>query len=266
MKLNSKVFILFLILFITSCGGDKQKLEVVATVNDAPILLKEFQKEISIQSRRDPTFKITSQTLENHLDTTIEKKLMIQEAMKMGLSEREQFVETIKTFWEQTLIRELIDVKSKEWADRIFVTEDEIQKQYQRMQYAPTLKVVRTEEKDKAEDVRERMLKGEQITGEETIGPLFSENDDVSHHILHNAFEISVGEVRIFEDKKGYIVIYVINKDKTPVPPLKDIHSQVKALLLERKKQKAMEDWFDGVKKSAIIEINTPLLKKIVHE
>lgn len=260
------ILLFILILFITACGGDKQKIEAIATVNDAPIPLKEFQKEISIQSRRNPSFKITSQTLENHLDTTIDKKLMIQEAMKMGLSEREQFVETIKTFWEQTLIRELIDVKSKEWADRIFVTEDEIEKQYQRMQYAPTLKIVKTEEKEKAEDVRLKMLKGEQITGEETIGPLFSEDDDVSPHILHNAFDISVGEARIFEDKKGYIVIYVINKDKAPVPPLKDIHSQVKALLLERKKQEAMDDWFDGVKKSAKIEINTPLLKKIAHE
>ncbi|MBI3582871.1 MAG: SurA N-terminal domain-containing protein [Nitrospinae bacterium] len=188
MKLNSRVFILFFILFITSCGKDKQKLEAIATVNDAPILLKEFQKEISIQSRRNPSFKITSQTLENHLDTTIEKKLMIQEAMKMGLSEREQFVETIKTFWEQTLIRELIDVKSKEWADRIFVTEDEIQKQYQRMEYT------------------------------------------------------------------------------TPIPQLKDVYNEIKSALLEQKRQKAMEDWFDGVKKSAIIEINTPLLKKISHE
>lgn len=182
------ILLFILILFITACGGDKQKVEAIATVNDTPILLKDFQKEISIQSKRNPSFKITPQTLENHLDTTIDKKLMIQEAMKMGLSEREQFVETIKTFWEQTLIRELIDVKSKEWADKIFVTEEEIEKQYQRMEYPP------------------------------------------------------------------------------PIPPLKDVYNEIKATLLEQKRQKAMEDWFDGVKKSAIIEINTPLLKKIAHE
>lgn len=188
MKLNSMVFILFFILFITACGGDKQKLEAIATVNNAPILLKDFQKEISIQSKRNPSFKITPQTLENHLDTTIDKKLMIQEAMKMGLSEREQFVETIKTFWEQTLIRELIDVKSKEWADRIFVTEDEIEKQYQRMEYTP------------------------------------------------------------------------------PIPSLKDVYNEIKSAMLEQKRQKAIDDWFDGVKKSAKIEVNKSLLEKIAHE
>ena len=120
-----------LISIIASCGGQKQHEEAVATVNGAPVLMKEFQKDLAIYANRNPDFKLDTKSVEDHLDMFIDKQLMIQEAMKMGLAEDERFLETIKRFWEQTLIRELIDAKSSEWRDKLFVTEDEIQNHYQ---------------------------------------------------------------------------------------------------------------------------------------
>jgi hypothetical protein len=120
-----------LIPIFTSCGGQKRHEETVATVNGAPVLLKEFQKDLAIYANRNPDFKLDAKSVEDHLDMFIDKQLMIQEAMKMGLAEDERFLETIKRFWEQTLIRELIDAKSMEWRDKLFVTEDEIQSYYQ---------------------------------------------------------------------------------------------------------------------------------------
>ncbi len=120
-----------LISIITSCGGQKQNEEAVATVNGAPVSLKEFQKDLAIYAKRNPGFKLDTKSVEDHLDMFIDKQLMIQEAMKMGLAKDDRFLETIKRFWEQTLIRELIDAKSSEWRDRLFVTEDEIQRYYE---------------------------------------------------------------------------------------------------------------------------------------
>lgn len=264
-KIVYRVSIIFILaLFITSCGGDKQKTEAIAMVNDAPVLLKEFQKEISIQSKKNPAFKITSKTLQEQLDIMIDKKLMLQEAMKMGLAENERFVDTIKTFWEQTLIRELIDAKMKEWGDRIFVTDEDVQKTYQRMQYAPIVKLLKVENKEKAEAARQRMLKGEKIEGEETIGPLSSE--DIKIDILNNAFDMAQGEAKIFEYENGYLVLYLIKKEKTSVPLLKDIYNQIKQSVLEQKKEKALEQWLKDIKKSAQIQVNTQILKKAANE
>jgi len=125
-----------LISIITSCGGQKQNEEAVATVNGAPVLLKEFQKDLAIYANRNPDFKLDTQSVEDHLDMFIDKQLMIQEATKMGLAKDDRFLETIKRFWEQTLIRELIDAKSSEWRDKLFVTEDEIQSHYQEIKSA----------------------------------------------------------------------------------------------------------------------------------
>lgn len=260
------LFILFLLLpfFFTACGRSSQHQEAVASVNDAPVFLEEFQKEISLLSKRDPDFKITPQTLEGQLSTIIDKKLLLQEARNKGLTEDERFIETIKAFWEQTLIRGLVELKTREWGDKLFVTEDEIQKHYQRMQYMPVMKLAKVKDKGLAEEIKKKMMKGVKFDGEETIGPLFIE--DVKSEALFKAFDMNIGEVNIYEDNGDYFVAHVVKREKISTPPLKAVYSRIKTFLLEQKRQTAMEEWLREVKGSAKININTQLLKEIDRE
>lgn len=119
-------------LIILGCSkeytGDE---DFIATVNKEPIKLKDFQRELAIRSKQNPAYKITPQAIDEQLNTIIDRRLMIQEAMKSGLANSDDFVRTIQTFWEQTLIRELIEAKNHEWEDRLFVTEQEINEYYE---------------------------------------------------------------------------------------------------------------------------------------
>ncbi|MBI3377098.1 MAG: hypothetical protein HY035_01665 [Nitrospirae bacterium] len=252
-------FIFLSVLLIAACKDKKQEQKVIATVNDTPITLAEFEKEIASYSKRQPMFKMTPEAIENHLKTIIEKKLMIHEAMKKGLAEDERFIDTIKTFWEQTLIRELINTKNKEWADRFFVTENEIQKQYKRMQYRMVVIAVRAGNKEEAEAIKKKMKKGEHIEGGETIVPHFCE--DTKLLPLQNAFDMQKGEIKFFSSDGEYIVIRVVKKEKIMLLPLKDIQEKIKESLVEQKKQKAMAEWMEELKKSSKINIDTALLK-----
>ena len=151
-KRSKVLFVILSVLLIpvfTSCGGQEQHKDAVATVNGAAIPMQEFQKELAVYANRNPGFKLNTESVEEHLNMLIDKQIMIREATKMGLAEDERFLETIKIFWEQTLIRELIDAKSREWSSRLFVTEDEILGYYQEMKPGltprPLLKDVRDE-------------------------------------------------------------------------------------------------------------------------
>ena len=144
-----------LIPVIASCGGQKQHKDAVATVNGAPVPMQEFQRELAIYANRNPDFKLNAGSVEEHLNMVIDKQLMIQEAMKMGLAEDERFLETIKRFWEQTLIRELIDARSREWSGKLFVTEDEILGYYQEIKPGLTAKPLL---KDVREEIRLSLL------------------------------------------------------------------------------------------------------------
>lgn len=189
---------------------------------------------------------------------------MIQEGVKKGITKDERFVETIKTFWEQTLIRELLDAKNREWAERLFVTENEIRKEYERMLYRPRLSIVKAETKQAADEITKVMQRGKRPTGEETVGPLFYE--DVKSSPLANAFDMKAGEVKAFAADGKYIVIRVTEKKAMQMPPLKEAYNRIQESILAQKKQKAVAEWIEAVRKSAKINIDSEKLQAAAHE
>jgi len=123
-------------IFIYGCTkGKGDESNIVATINNEPIKLEDFQREMALRSKQDPSYKITPQAIDEQIDTIIDRRLMIQEATKMGLTSNKDFVRTIQTFWEQTLIRELIEAKNREWEKRLFVSEKDIEDYYEKMQH-----------------------------------------------------------------------------------------------------------------------------------
>jgi hypothetical protein len=52
----------------------------------------------------------------------------------MGLDQQEKFMRVIERYWESTLIRNLIELKSEEIQKRILVSEEEIKDYYKQME------------------------------------------------------------------------------------------------------------------------------------
>lgn len=125
-------------LALLACSfGTAEKEKAVATVNGAPITTAELQQEVTGYGKNNP---VTRHTVDDQLKLMIEQKLLIQEAIKMGISEDKRFVETIKAFWEQTIIRNLIEAKTGELSGKIFVTDQEIANEYERMKFRPRIR------------------------------------------------------------------------------------------------------------------------------
>lgn len=129
--------VVLVILILSACTKTKAPSRptegVLATVNGEPIYLKDFKRELALKVKQDPTFKITPQTMQDVLELMVNRHLIIQEAMKKRLAEEDRFVNTIRIFWEQTLTRDFIDYKNKEFEAYIYVTEDEIKNYYERL-------------------------------------------------------------------------------------------------------------------------------------
>lgn len=259
------VVLCFLSALFSACSRGTEGQERVATVNDAPLFLKDFEEEVSLATRRDPTFRITPQALEDLLRTGIDRKLMIQEAVKRGLAEDERFVETIKTFWEQTLIRELIGAKTKELGDRFFVTDDEIKRHYERMRWKLTLRVVSRAAETEATEAEERMKRGERVPGEEVMGPLLLEDIRLANP-LYNAFALSTGDAGVWKTRGRYFVAVVAKKETAGVPELNEVYARIRDSLLEQKREKAFDIWLDTLRESAKIDINREVLGRVAND
>lgn len=115
------IYILLLAFTLTGCSHSKDASEnqkpagaVIATVNGEKITSADLKKEIAFRKRVDPSFEATPETLSDQIDVMVYRRVLIQEAMRRGLAERETFVGTLRNFWEQTLIKELMDEMSRE--------------------------------------------------------------------------------------------------------------------------------------------------------
>ena len=129
---STLLFTIILTLFFSGCSKERNISEKsVATVNKEIISLKNFQRDLAVKAKQNPSYQVNEETVQEQLNSSLDRRLMIQEAMKMGLANHEDFVRTIQIFWEQTLIRELIETKNHEWKDRLFVTDDEVRSYYE---------------------------------------------------------------------------------------------------------------------------------------
>jgi parvulin-like peptidyl-prolyl isomerase len=254
---------LFVTLALMACSsGTTEKEKVVAKVNGAAVTAAELQREIEGYGKNNP---ITRHTIDDRLQLIIEQKLLIQEAVRMGIPEDKKFVETIKTFWEQTIIRNLIEAKSAELSGKIFVTEQEIANEYDKMKYRPRIRAVRgVRTKEDAAAVVRQMQGGKRIDGEEIIGPMFYE--DVKGSPLADAFDMKEGQTEAFDAAGEHIVIGVIDRESIPLPPLKELEKRIRESILVQKRQKALADWIAVVKKNAEVEIDESELRRIGHE
>lgn len=248
--------------FLACSGGTAEQEKVVASVNGSAITVAELQKKVAGSGRSGP---VTRHSVDDQLHLLIEHKLLIQEAVKLGISEDKKFIETIKTFWEQTIIRNLIEAKTGEWSSKIFATDQEIEKEYEKMKCRARIRAVRgARTKEEAEAIARRMQGGKSVAGEEVIGPLFYE--DVKGSPLANAFELKEGQPAVFMADEEHIVLCVIERETLPIPPLKEISKRIRESILVQKRQNALAEWIAAVKASSKVEIDEKELRRISHD
>ena len=257
--------LIFFVFSMSGCGKNSEKGKIIATVNGAPLLLKELQFNIAQRSKRNLDFKITPEVIEEELNIMIEKKLVIQEAMKKKLTNDEKFVRTVRTFWEQTLIKQLFELKkNSEWKDYIFVNEEEIKNYYQKLQYRVTFKLIKAKDQVEADSILKKAQKGEVKNWDEVIGPVKLE--EIANDFQAKAFDMTEGEIKIFYSNKEPIIISLVKKETVPQPPLQELYEYIKALILKEKSRKVMREWIEDSKSRAKIQVNKETLDNFIKQ
>ncbi len=135
MKANCFSAVLFL-LSMTLCCCSQEKAEehnILARINDYNLTVDRFQHQLAAELELEKDFKLTNEAKKEFLEELIRKELLIQEAKKLRLDTRDSFIRAIERYWESTLIRDLIELKSKEIQERTYVSQEEIERRYKEM-------------------------------------------------------------------------------------------------------------------------------------
>lgn len=132
--LMRKIFysILIFCFIFTGCssgnGGAEDR--VVAQVDNYKMTVEDLRYELEKVPYDDIELLKTEEGREEYLDRLLEKEILLQEAQRQGLDRERDFMKSIENYWEQALLRLLLERKSREISDQIRVYDNEIQEYY----------------------------------------------------------------------------------------------------------------------------------------
>jgi hypothetical protein len=121
------------LLFFGCSDQVDSKSPVLARINDYQLTVDEFERQLVAETRYETDFKLTREAKAQFLEELIKKELLIQEAKRLELDRQEAFIRSIERYWESTLIRDLMSLKGKELGERIYLTEEEVERHYQQL-------------------------------------------------------------------------------------------------------------------------------------
>jgi peptidyl-prolyl cis-trans isomerase C len=210
------------------------------------------------------------------LDQMISEKLLIQEAINMGLEKDNNVLEQIKKITEQILVQVLIE---KEILDKVKVNDEEVLEYYEQSKDSFTEKeqvhlyniLVETEEE--AQDILEQLIAGanfSEIAIEKSIGPSAAQGGDLEYiakgtiipEIEEVIFALELEELsKVVKTDFGFHILKITEKKPETVKTFEEVKEEIIQTLLPTKQKEAFDNLLEELKGKAEIEINEKALR-----
>ena len=215
--------------FISDMPSGQKNAAIV--VNDRIVSAEEFDK------LRPPH----DETREDFINAVITKELLIQEAQKEGLNKEESFRQSIQNFYEQSLIKALLDRKFA--SIKSAVSDDEIDKYGLLVdkKLDLTIYTADTPEDAKVNKFREerRLIPFEDLSREmrSAVIPLKKEDKSTPIQVGDKYVVIKLNDIRSYTKKSGM--------DR----------EEIRRALVEEKRELMMNTWMEELKNKAAIKV-----------
>lgn len=110
-----------------SCMQQKSAEDSALTINNYTLSAAEFNELFYEQASEDIPLE-----RKEFLDSLVTKKLMLQEAQRQGLDKEKDFLKSIERFWEQALLKIVVNAKVQEIQKDLQVSDEEIEVPFQK--------------------------------------------------------------------------------------------------------------------------------------
>ncbi|MFO7752049.1 MAG: hypothetical protein R6V41_02890 [Desulfobacteraceae bacterium] len=177
-----------------------------------------------------------------YIDSIILNELLIQEAVKRSINKEEAFRKSVEEFYEQSLVKTLLDRQYDRFSPE--VTQQEIDR-YKALS-GKTVTVLKTVYKN-----REEALAGENGTSETIFAPFKYLSDRLKFIVLKTK---EGGSSRPYDSREG-VVVYTVEKTEPLDTPIKEDFdlSRIQSFIKNRKKEMLYNRWTDELRENAYI-------------
>ncbi|MCI0480414.1 MAG: peptidyl-prolyl cis-trans isomerase [Candidatus Dadabacteria bacterium] len=267
-------FVIFLVLYLSSCSDDK----VLARFDGHVITVDEYlwEKDNLPEAQRNSLRTIEAK--KEFLNKIIVREMLLQEALRLGLQNNETIRYKIENYRRNLLINELLN---RQIEGETVVTDKEVKSYYEAHKDQFTTEtveasyiVVRTRED--AEMIMALLKRGESFSdlakkfsigpgaesggsiGEITPGQMIPEFEEALF-ALEKPGDISP----IIETDFGYHIIRLDKTKTTRTIPYDEASKKIRELLTDQKEKQFFENFVEKLEKGITIEINDDLLKEL---
>ena len=118
--------------FIAGCsaGNNGPDKKVAVEINKYKMTVEDIKYEFKNAPYDEADLLKTDKGRRKYLDGLIDKEVLLQEAQRHGIDREKDFMKSIENYWEQALLRILLERKSKEISGLIHVYDNEIEDYY----------------------------------------------------------------------------------------------------------------------------------------
>jgi len=125
--------ILLFSIFIAGCSsGKKSEDRVVAQINKYKMTIEDLKYEFKNAPYDEKSLLATENGIKRYLSGLIEKQVLLEEAQRQNIDREKDFMRSIESYWEQALLRILLERKSKEISALTYVYDNEIEEYYKK--------------------------------------------------------------------------------------------------------------------------------------
>ncbi|MGD0336174.1 MAG: peptidyl-prolyl cis-trans isomerase [Candidatus Omnitrophota bacterium] len=207
---------------------------------------------------------------EQVLEELIMKEVFLQEAQKMNLDKEKSFMKEIEGYWEQALMKSLINRKLMEFSEGITVSQQEILEEYSLMKRNLLVEMVVFNDKPEADklsqaqanfDEARQVLKGKILW--ESPADWYA-SSDLPQKISSVLFSLKPGQTSIpIEYNGNWIVVRLLEERVCNIGPLENLRPRIAQVISGRKKEALIEKWSLEIRKKTHVSIDKELLKEI---
>lgn len=262
------VLIVFLLIPAFGCAKkaatDDER--VIAKINNFELQASDFKEAL------DPALMkyYTVEDKEQLLEMLISKEILLQEAQKLDLDKEKAFMKEVEGYWEQALLKSLINRKLEELSGKVKVDDDEVLKEYSRLKRRVQAELVIFSDKASAEKLSKsgpgsgeaRLALKDKIVSEVPLD--WYTTRDLPTEIEGPLFTMKPGELSApIEYNKSWIVLKVVGEEENKVGPLEELKGRIREDILRTKKQELLEAWSADLRRKANIRVNREALEAI---
>lgn len=242
---------------------------IIANVEGCEITVDDFKEALRASLSNKYASADNLKTKFDILDDLITKKLLILEAQNKNFDKYAAFLKEIQHYWEQALIKRVLNEKLSELSLKIHVKDSEVEKEYSRMRQKVLAQTVVLYNKKAAEELSNAADNFDETKVKYKDDIVLDEPDkwylygDLPRHIEDIVFDLKQGEISApIAYGSNWMVVRVLGVDMGQREPFEKAADSIRQNIFKRKQEELFEKWMTTLRSDSDIDINIKNLKK----